>query len=100
MFGIGVVIPSKNNASARTRGSVTRPRILRFIKRNSMEQGKENNNYRKSCIVEIYCSGLKTVMLDIIKIKKIGYIVKELALKVVNYNIMMGITLDCVHYFL
>ena len=92
MFGYNAVIPPRKNTSTKSRGSSTRARIVRYINKNSMEQWKENNSYGKRWLVEIYFSGLKRVMTEIIKAKKIEYIVQELALKVVNYNIMMGMT--------
>ena len=92
MFGYNAIIPPRKNASTKSRGSSTRARIVRYIKKNSMEQWKENNSYGKRWLVEIYFSGLKRVMTEIIKAKKIECIVQELALKVVNYNIMMGMT--------
>ena len=92
MFGYNAVIPARKNASTKSRGSYARAKIVRFIKKNSMEQWKENNNYGKRWIVEIYFSGLKRVMTEIIKAKKIEYIIQELALKVVYYNIMRGMT--------
>ncbi len=92
MFGYNAVIPPRKNASTKSRGSYARAKIVRFIKKNSMEQWKENNSYSKRWIVEIYFSGLKRVMTEVIKAKKIEYIIQELALKVVNYNIMRGMT--------
>ena len=92
MFGYNAVIPPRKNASTKSRGSSARAKIVRYIKKNSMEQWKENNSYGKRWIVEIYFSGLKRVMSEVIKAKKIEYIVQELALKVVNYNIMRGMT--------
>ena len=92
MFGYNAVIPPRKNASTKSRGSSARAKIVRYIKKNSMEQWKENNSYGKRWIVEIYFSGLKRVMTEIIKAKKIEYIIQELALKVVNYNIMRGMT--------
>ena len=92
MFGYNAIIPPRKNASTKSRGSYARAKIVRFIKKNSMEQWKENNSYSKRWLVEIYFSGLKRVMTEIIKAKKIEYIVQELALKVVNYNIMRGMT--------
>ena len=61
------------------------------IYQNSMEQWKENNSYGKRWPVEICFSGLKRVKSDVIKAKKIKYIIPELTLKVINYNIMMGV---------
>ena len=92
MFGYNAVIPPRKNASTKSRGSSARAKIVRYIKKNSMEQWKENNSYGKRWIVEIYFSGLKRVMSEVIKAKKIEYIIQELALKVVYYNIMRGMT--------
>ncbi|AGO61743.1 transposase, IS4 family protein [Ferroplasma acidarmanus Fer1] len=44
MFGYNAVIPPRKNASTKSRGSYARAKIVRFIKKNSMEQWKENNN--------------------------------------------------------
>jgi hypothetical protein len=84
MFGYNAIIPPRKNASTKSRGSSTRAKIVRYIKKNSMEQWKETNSYGKRWIVEIYFSGLKRVMSEVIKAKKIEYIIKKLALKVVN----------------
>ena len=92
MFGYNAIIPPRKNASTKSRGSSARAKIVRFIKKNSMEQWKDNNSYGKRWLVEIYFSGLKRVMTEVIKAKKIEYIIQELALKVVNYNIMRGMT--------
>ena len=92
MFCTGAIISPRINASTRTRGLFTRAKIVRFIKKNPMEQWNKNNNYGKRRIVEIYFSELKRVMTEVIKAKKIGYIIQELALKVFNYNIMRGMT--------
>ena len=92
MFGYNAIIPPRKNAYTEFRGSPARTKIVRFIKKNSMEQWKENNSYGKRWLVEIYFSGLKRVMSEVIKAKKIEYIVQELALKVVYYNIMRGMT--------
>jgi hypothetical protein len=56
-----------------------------------MEQWKENNSYSKRWPVGISFSGLKRVKSEVIKAKKIKYIIYELTLKVINYNIMMGV---------
>ncbi len=90
--GLNAIIPPGKNASTRTGGSPVRSKIVRYIKKNSEKQWKENNNYGKRWLVEIYFSGLKRVMTEIIKAIKPEYIVQELALKVVTYNIMREMT--------
>ena len=77
MFGYNAIIPPRKNAYTEFRGSPARTKIVRFIKKNSMEQWKENNSYGKRWLVEIYFSGLKRVMSEVIKAKKIEYIVQE-----------------------
>lgn len=92
IFGFNAIIPPRKNASTKSRGSNIRSKIVRYIKKNSIKKWKKNNNYGKRWLVEIYFSGLKRVMTEIIKANKIEYIIQELALKVVNYNIMRGMT--------
>ena len=46
-FGHNAVIPPRKNASTRTRVSVTRAKIVRYMKKNSIAQWKINNNYGK-----------------------------------------------------
>ena len=87
MFGINAIIPLRKSTSTRTSGSATRAKIVRFIKRNFIEQRKKKR-YRKRWIVEIYFSGLKRAMSEVIKVKKLEFIIQEPTLKVVNYNIM------------
>ena len=43
-------------------------------------------------MVEIYFSGLKRTMGEVIKANRPDYIVQEIALKVQYYNIMRGMT--------
>jgi hypothetical protein len=92
LLGINAIIPLRKNTSTKFKGPVTRAKIVRFIEKNSIEQWKKNNNYRKRWLVEIYFLVLKRVMSEVIKAKKIECIIQELALRIVNYNIMRGMT--------
>ena len=60
------IIPTRKNSSTLSRGSPYRARITREIRRTSESEWKNNNNYCKRWIVEIYFSGLKRVMGEII----------------------------------
>ena len=64
------IIPLRKNHSTLSRGSPFRARIAREIRRTSESEWKNNNNYGKRWIVEIYFSGLKSVMGEIIKVKR------------------------------
>ena len=64
------IIPLRKNHSTLSKGSPYRARIAREIRRTSESEWKNNNNYVKRWIVEIYFSDLKSVMGEIIKAKK------------------------------
>ena len=64
------IIPTRKNSSTLSRGSPYRARITREIRRTSESVWKNNNNYGRRWIVEIYFSGLKSVMGEIIKAKR------------------------------
>ena len=88
------IIPTSKNSSTLSRGSPYRARITREIRRTSESEWKNNNNYGKRWIVEIYLSGLKRVMGEIIKARRPEYIAQEIAMKVHYYNIMKSMTED------
>ncbi len=67
IFGSGAIIYPRKNASTKSRGSAARAKIARFVKRNSIEQWKDDNNYVQRQFVELYFSGLKGVMSEVIK---------------------------------
>lgn len=56
----------RKNSSTLSRGSPYRAGIAREIIRTSESEWKNNNNYGRRWIVEIYFSGLKRVMGEII----------------------------------
>ena len=49
---------------------------------------ENNNNYGRRWIVEIYFSGLKSVMGEIIKARRPECIAQEIAMQLNYYNIM------------
>jgi transposase len=86
------IIPVRNNFSTLSRGSPYRAKIAREIRRTSESEWKKNSNYNRRWIVEIYFSGLKRVMGEIIKAKIPEYLAQEIAVKVHYYNIMRQMT--------
>ena len=82
IFGEDAIIPPRNNASSKSRGSPAGARIIRRIRRTGENQWKESVNYGKRWTVEIYFSGLKRTMGEAIKAVRLDYIAQEIALKV------------------
>ncbi len=91
-FSSNAVIPPRKNASSQSRGSPARAKVVRLIRRTSEKEWKESVQYGKRWNVEIYFSGLKRTMGEVIKAVKPDYIVQEIALKVQYYNIMREMT--------
>ncbi|AKA48367.1 transposase [uncultured archaeon] len=91
-FGHGTIIPPRKNASTQSRGSPARAKVVRQIRRTSEKRWKESVQYGKRWNVEIYFSGLKRTMGEVIKAVRSDYIVQEIALKVQYYNIMREMT--------
>jgi transposase, IS4 family len=91
-FGENTIIPPRKNASTRSRGSPARARIVRQIRRTSEKEWKESVDYGKRWHVEIYFSGLKRTMGEVIKPNRPDYIVQEIALKVQYYNVLREMT--------
>ena len=52
------------------------------------EEWKRVHEYGKRWTVEIYFSGLKRVMGEIIKARRTDYMIQEVGLKVLYYNMM------------
>jgi hypothetical protein len=76
------------NASSQTRGSSSRASMDRQIRKTSERSGRESVDYGRRWNVEIYFSGLKRTMGEIIKAVRPDYIAQEIALKVQYYNDM------------
>ena len=80
-FGSATIIPQWKKASTRSRGSPARVRIVRRIRKTFEKEWKESVQYGKRWNVEIYFSGLKRTMGEVIKAVSPEYIVQEIALK-------------------
>ena len=92
MQGENTVIPPRKNASTRSRGSPARARIVRQVRRTSEKEWKESVDCGKRWHVEIYFSGLKRTMGEVIKAVRPDYIAQEIAMKVQYYSILMEMT--------
>ncbi len=90
--GTNAIIPLRKNFRTTARGSPLRHRIARQIRNMGEEQWKENNNYGRRWIVEIYFSGLKRVMGEVIKARKLECVIQEIGLKVLYYNYLRNDT--------
>lgn len=82
------IIPLRKNFSTLSRGSPLRGRTAREIRKLGEDQWKLIHEYGKRWTVEIYFSGLKMVMGEIIRAKRTDYMIQEVGLKVLYYNIM------------
>ena len=91
-FGSNTIIPPRKNASSQSRGSPARAKIVRQIRRTGEKEWKESVDYGKRWSVEIYFSGLKRTMGEVIKAVRPDYITQEIALKVQYYNILREMT--------
>ncbi len=91
-FGSDTIIPPKKNASTRSRGSPSRAKVVRQIRKTSEKEWKESVQYGKRWNVEIYFSGLKRTMGEVIKAVRDDYIAQEIAMKVVYYNDLRHMT--------
>jgi len=80
LCGYKAIIPVRKNYSTLSKGSPYRARIAKEIRRTSESEWKNNNNYGRRWIVEIYFSGLKSVMGEIIKAKRHQYIAQEISM--------------------
>jgi transposase len=82
------IIPLRKNFRTVSRGSPLRGKTAREIKKLGEEEWKNIHGYGKRWRVEIYFSGLKRVMGEIIKAKRTDYMIQEVGLKVLYYNMM------------
>ena len=85
-------MPPRKNVSSGSRGSPARARIVRQIRRTEENEWKEFVDYGDRWNVEIYFSGLKRTMGDVIKGNRPNYIAQEIAMKVHYYNILRKMT--------
>jgi hypothetical protein len=90
--GIEAIIPPKKNATTRSRGSPARARLVREIKRIGEEEWKKAVNYGKRWLIEIFFSGLKRVVGEIVRAKKDEYKIQEVIFKIYSYFVMRNYT--------
>ena len=86
--GSEAIIPLRKNFSTLSRTSPLRGRTAREIRKLGEEQWKNLHEYGKRWTVEIYFSGLKRVMGEIIRARRPDYMIQEVGLKVLYYNMM------------
>ena len=86
--GSEAIIPLRKNFSTLSRRSPLRGKKAREIRNMGEEEWKRLHEYGKRWSVEIYFSGLKRVMGEIIRARKPEYMIQEVGLKVLYYNMM------------
>lgn len=91
-LGVKAAIPPRKNASTQARGSPARARIVRQVRKIGEDQWKKENGYGRRWLVEIFFSGLKRTMGEVVKARKPDNIAQEIAMKVVWYNEMRRMT--------
>ncbi len=90
--GVKAIIPPRKNASTQAKGSPARARVVRRVRKIGEDQWKKENEYGRRWLVEIYFSGLKRTMGEVIKATRPDNIAQEIAMKVVWYNEMRHMT--------
>ena len=86
------IIPLRKNFRTVARGSPLRHRTARQIRKIGEEEWKRIHNYGRRWIVGIYFSGLKRVMGEVIKARKLECVIQEIGLKVLYYNYLRSDT--------
>ncbi|PMP91640.1 MAG: IS5/IS1182 family transposase, partial [Caldisphaera sp.] len=82
----------RKNATTRSRGSPARARLVREIKRIGEEEWRKAVNYGKRWLIEIFFSGLKRVVGEIVRAKKDEYKIQEVIFKIYSYFVMRNYT--------
>ena len=86
--GTDAIIPLRKNFSTSSRGSPLRGKTAREIKKIGEDQWKNIHEYGKRWTVEIYFSGLKRVMGEVIRARRTDYMIQAVGLKVLYYIMM------------
>ncbi|MCL4480905.1 MAG: hypothetical protein M1113_05420 [Candidatus Thermoplasmatota archaeon] len=73
-------------------GPPLRHRTARQIRKIGEEEWKRIHDYGRRWIVEIYFSGLKRAMGEVIKARKLECVIQEIGLKVLYYNYLRSDT--------
>ena len=90
--GIYAIIPLRKKFKTAAMGSPLRHRTARQIRKVGEEDLKRIHDYGRRWIVEIYFSGLKRVMGDVIKARKLECVIQEIGMKVLYYNCLRSDT--------
>ncbi|MCL4480481.1 MAG: transposase [Candidatus Thermoplasmatota archaeon] len=86
------IIPLRKNFRTIARGSPIRHKTARQISKMGEEEWKRIRHYGRGWIVEIYFSGMKRVMGEIIKVRKLEYVIQEIGFKVLYHNYLRSDT--------
>ena len=86
------IIPLRKNFRTVARGSPLGHRTAIEIRKVGEEEWKRIHDYCRRWIVEIYFSGLKRVMGEVIKARKLECVIQEIELKVLYYNYLRNDT--------
>jgi transposase len=86
--GAEAIIPLRKNFSTLSRTSPLRGKTAREIRKLGEEEWKCVHEYGKRWTVEIYFSGLKRVIGEIIRARRTDYMIQEVGSKVLYYNMM------------
>ena len=84
--GAEAIIPLRKNFSTLSGTSPLRGKTAREIMKLGEEEWKHVHEYGKRWTVEIYFSGLKRVMGEIIRARRTDYMIQEVGLKVLYCN--------------
>ncbi len=90
--GTNAIIPLRKNFRTTVRRPPLRHRTARLILKIREEEWKRIHDYGRRWIVEIYFSGLKRVMGEVIKAGKLECVIQEIGLKVLYYNYLRSDT--------
>ena len=90
--GTNAIIPLRKNFRTTAKGSPLRHRTARDIRKIGEEEWKRIHDDGRRWIVEIYFSGLKRVMGEVIKARKLECVMQEIGLKVLYYNCLRNDT--------
>ena len=91
-IGTNAIIPLRKNFRTTARGFPLIHRTAREIRKIGEEEWKRIHDYGRRWIVEIYFSGLKRVMGEVIKARKLECVIQEIGLKVLYYNYLRSDT--------
>ena len=91
-FDENTVISTRKNSTSKRRRSSSRSKIVRQIRMTSEQEWKESVDYGKRWNVEIYFSGFKRTMGEVIKAVRPDYIAREFR-DLIMYLIARGLRL-------